>query len=100
MRSPQFWIMLGVVGEDEIEMSLTCEVCNGVGERAATTRSFTYKNRELKCLVFVSSCIVCGHRWNAEVHRVENLRQVARACRSASWRLRNPKKGLRLNMVR
>lgn len=64
----------------------TCEKCHGTGERTAVTRSFEYEGHSLRCLAFVSSCMVCGHRWEDEAHSAANSRQVELACRAASVR--------------
>jgi len=61
-------------------MLLNCEICNGVGGRAAQTRSFVYAGQNLRCLQFVACCDVCGHCWRDEAYENANLRHVERAC--------------------
>jgi hypothetical protein len=61
-------------------MELQCEKCDGTAVLAAQMRSFEHKGRNLSCLVFVSSCVVCGHRWEDATHEAENMLRVKQAC--------------------
>jgi len=70
----------------QLAMASTCEKCQGTGERTATTRNFPYEGQDLHCLAFVSSCTVCGHRWEDEAYEAENSRQIGQARRVASSR--------------
>lgn len=76
--------------ESEAEVPLTCEKCQGVGIRAATTKSFEYEGQSLRCLAFVSSCMVCGHHWDDDIHAADNFRQVEQARQVASDRHQEP----------
>ena len=53
---------------------------------AAQMRTFEYEGQTLHCLVFVSSCIVCGHRWKDEIHEAVNSHQVEMARAGANSR--------------
>ena len=53
-------------------MALSCEKCQGPAEPAAQMRTFEYEGQTLQCLAFVSSCAVCGHRWEDQTYDTEN----------------------------
>jgi len=63
-----------------------CEKCQGEAVPAAQMRTFEHEGQSLSCLAFVSNCIVCGHRWQDEMHEAENLRHVEEARAIASRR--------------
>lgn len=67
-------------------MDTKCEKCQGSAAIAAQTRSFEYEGLLLHCIVFVSSCVICGHRWEDSRYRELNLRHAERACAVASRR--------------
>ena len=46
---------------------------------AAQMKAFEYEGQTLHCLIFVSSCIVCGHRWKDEIHESMNSHHVEEA---------------------
>jgi hypothetical protein len=60
-------------------MSLTCEKCQGVAVPAAQMKTFEYKGQTLNYLALVSSCMVCGHRWEDETYEAENSHHVEEA---------------------
>jgi len=60
-------------------MALTCEKCQGAAVPAAETKTFEYKGQTLHCLVLVSSCMVCGHRWEDETYEAENSHHIEEA---------------------
>ena len=53
-------------------MASLCDKCLGAAEPAAQIKTFEYEGRTLTCLVLVSSCMVCGHRWDDETYEIEN----------------------------
>ena len=61
-------------------MALTCTKCHGAAVPAAQMRTFEHGGQSLSCLVFVSSCIVCGHRWEDETYEAANLDNIEQAC--------------------
>ncbi len=65
----------------------TCEKCQGIGARAAESRTFVCEGHNLRCLAFVSSCVVCGHRWEDQAYQDENFQQVRQTCKAAACRL-------------
>jgi hypothetical protein len=71
-------------------MTLLCEKCGGTAEPAAQLKTFEYEGQTLRCLMFVSSCVVCGHHWKDETYAAANLHHVERACAIAAARYRPP----------
>gem|GEM_PF-4670321 len=53
---------------------------------AAQMRTFEHEGQTLHCLAFVSSCIVCGHRWKDEIHEAVNSHHVEEARAVATGR--------------
>lgn len=60
-------------------MALSCENCQGAAVPAAQMRTFEFEGKPLHCLAFVSSCIVCGQRWEDERYEAVNLHHTERA---------------------
>ena len=46
---------------------------------AAQLKTFESEGQILRCLVFVSSCMVCGHRWDDESYEEVNLQYELQA---------------------
>ncbi len=67
-------------------MAIPCEKCQGAAEPAAQMKTFEYEGHNLHCLMFVSSCTVCGHRWHDETYEVMNAHHVEQACAVATSR--------------
>ena len=72
-------------------MEAGCKKCNGAGGLAAEMKTFEYEGRVLSCIVFVSSCTICGHCWEDLRYKEINLRHVERACFVADRRLSQPR---------
>ena len=70
-------------------MALQCERCQGAAEPAAQTRIIEYEGQTLHCLALVSSCMVCGHRWEDEKYEAENLLFAEQARAAVSSRPRS-----------
>jgi len=68
--------------EGPIAVTTTCEKCHGAAEPAARMRSCEYLSQTVRCLMLVSSCVVCGHQWEDETYQVENG-QFAEQARAA-----------------
>ncbi len=68
--------------EGPIATAKSCEKCHGAAEPAARMGSFVYLGQTVRCLVLVSSCVVCGHQWEDETYEVEN-EQFAEQARAA-----------------
>lgn len=64
-------------------MPLLCEKCQGAGVRAGEMRQFHHDGTEVRCLAFVSNCMVCGHRWEDPLYEEENAVLVTAACNAA-----------------
>jgi hypothetical protein len=56
-----------------------CQRCHGPGERRATTRSLEGRRRADRCIVYVSSCAVCGSTWDDDRYSHDNAQEVERA---------------------
>jgi hypothetical protein len=67
-------------------MALLCEKCQGPAEPAAQMRTFEYEGQTLQCLALVSSCAVCGYRWEDETYDTENALFAEQARAAASTR--------------
>ena len=78
----------GTFREGMTLMTLQCEKCGGAAEPAAQLKTFEYEGQSLRCLMFVSSCVVCGHHWKDETYAAANLHHVERACAIAAARHR------------
>jgi hypothetical protein len=72
-------------------MAIPCEKCQGAAEPAAQTRTFEYNGQSLHCLTFVSSCTLCGHRWEDEAYEAVNAHHVEQACAVATSRQHTPR---------
>jgi len=70
-------------------MESLCEKCLGAAVPAAQMKTFEHEGRTLHCLAFVSSCIVCGHRWQDPRYTELNSHHVERACTIANGRSQN-----------
>lgn len=57
-------------------MTAPCDCCQSAAEPAAQMKSFEHEGETLHCLVFVSSCMVCGRRWDDERYAAANADQV------------------------
>ena len=79
---------VGTFREGLTLMTLLCEKCGGAAEPAAQLKTFEYEGQSLRCLMFVSSCVVCGHHWKDETYAAANLHHVERACAIAAARHR------------
>jgi hypothetical protein len=64
-----------------VTMPHACERCRGAAEPAARMRTFEYMGQSVRCLMLVSSCVVCGYQWEDEAYGAENelFAQQARA---------------------
>jgi hypothetical protein len=60
-------------------MTLPCEHCTSAAEPAAQMRTFECEGQTLHCLMFVSSCRVCGRRWDDARYDAVNLRSAEEA---------------------
>ena len=60
-------------------MALSCVKCQGLAVPAAQMRTFEYRGQTLRCLELISSCMVCGHRWEDEIYAAENWHHVEKA---------------------
>jgi len=60
-------------------MTLPCEYCQSAAEPAAQMTTFEYEGQVLHCLVFVSSCMICGHRWEDNGYEAVNAQHVEQA---------------------
>lgn len=58
--------------EKRSAITLTCEKCQGAAEPAAQMRTFEYEGQILSCLALVSSCVICGHRWEDDAYAAQN----------------------------
>ena len=58
-------------------MTLPCEYC--AAEPAAQMTTFEYEGQVLHCLVFVSSCMICGHRWDDKQYEAVNAQYAEQA---------------------
>jgi hypothetical protein len=67
-------------------MASQCEKCQGEAAPAAQMRTFEFEGQILHCLVFVSSCVICGRRWKVEMHEALNSHHVEEACAVANRR--------------
>ena len=65
-------------------MNSLCEKCQGEGVPAAQMKTFECEGHTLHCLVFVSSCIVCAHRWKDDRYEAVNLHHFEKACAVAT----------------
>jgi hypothetical protein len=70
-------------------MALQCEKCQGEAVPAAQMRTFEYEGQTLHCLALVSSCMVCGHRWENATYDAENSLFAEQACAEVSSRLQS-----------
>ncbi len=70
-------------------MASLCDKCQGAAEPAAQMKTFEYEGRTLNCLVLVSSCKVCGHRWDDETYEIENSLFAEQARAEVSRRLQS-----------
>jgi hypothetical protein len=70
-------------------MESLCEKCLGAAVPAAQMKTFEHEGCTLHCLAFVSSCIVCGHRWQDQRYTELNSHHVERACTVATSRSQN-----------
>ncbi len=61
-------------------MAISCEMCHGLAVPAAQTKTFKFKGQTLHCLEFISSCMICGHRWEDIAYVLENSHHVEQAC--------------------
>jgi hypothetical protein len=75
-------------------MPLPCEKCQGAAEPAAQLRTFEYEGQTLRCLELVSSCMLCGHRWEDKAYEIENSLFVEQACAEVSRRLQSADEAL------
>jgi|SRR5664280_7528 len=71
-------------------MALSCENCQGAAVPAAQMRTFEFEGQPLHCLAFVSSCIVCGLRWEDERYEAANSHHAERARAVATIRQQPP----------
>ena len=78
----------GTFREGMTLMTLLCEKCGGAAEPAAQLKTFEYEGQSLRCLMFVSSCVVCGHRWKDATYAAANLHHGERARAIAAARHR------------
>jgi len=60
-------------------MTLPCEYCQSAAELAAQMTTFEYEGQVLQCLVFVSSCMICGFRWDDKRYEAVNAQYVEQA---------------------
>jgi len=60
-------------------MTLPCEYWQSAAEPAAQMTTFEYEGQVLHCLVFVSSCMICGHRWDDKRYEAVNAQYVEQA---------------------
>ena len=76
-------ILFGAMPKHPIEgltrMASLCEKCQGAAEPAAQLRTFECEGETLRCLELVSSCMLCGHRWEDEAYEIENSQFVEQA---------------------
>lgn len=70
-------------------MTLPCEKCQGLAVPAAQMKTFEYEGQTLRCIYLVSSCMVCGHRWEDEMYEAENLLFAEQARAAVSSRLQS-----------
>ncbi len=70
-------------------MPMPCAKCQGAAEPAAQLRTFEYEGQTLRCLELVSSCTLCGHRWEDEAYEIENSLFVEQACAEILRRLQS-----------
>ena len=71
-------------------MASFCNKCQGAAEPAAQMRTFEYEGQTLRCLSLVSSCIICGHRWEDEMYDAENALFAEQARAAVSSRSSSP----------
>jgi hypothetical protein len=67
-------------------MEAVCEKCQGAAGPAAQMKIFEYEGHPLHCIAFVSSCTICGHRWEDPRYTEVNLHHAERACAAADGR--------------
>ena len=65
-------------------MEIVCEKCQGAGAPAAEMKTFEHEGQSLHCIAFVSSCAICGHRWEDPRYADANRRHSERACAVAT----------------
>ncbi len=68
-------------------MASFCDKCQGAAEPAAQMRTFEYEGQTLRCLSLVSSCVVCGYRWEDATYDAENALFAEQARAAVSSRL-------------
>jgi len=68
---------------------LPCEKCQGEAVPAAQLRTVEYEGQTVRCLALVSSCMVCGHRWEDDMYEAENSLFAEQACAAVSSRLQS-----------
>ena len=71
-------------------MASFCDKCQGAAEPAAQMRTFAYEGQTLRCISLVSSCIICGYRWEDEAYDAENELFAEQARATISSRLQSP----------
>ena len=67
-------------------MPLRCTMCQRDAELTAQGRTIDCEGMQLHCLIIVSSCTSCGHRWEDETCRADNLQFFNDAYRRAAVR--------------
>lgn len=71
-------------------MASFCDKCQGAAEPAAQMRTFEFEGETLRCLSLVSSCIICGYRWEDETYDAENALFAEQARAAVSSRPKPP----------